>query len=317
MEDIMKIQNVTIAGGGVLGSQIAYQCAYAGFHVTTYLRSEASIQRAQPKVQRLHGIYQAELTAAKTQGGPVSRGLIFNGDPAAADYDALLRQADAAFEHFHYETDLVAAVADADLVIEALAEQPDAKKAFFAQLQPLLPEKTIIATNSSTLLPSVLADSTGRPAKFLSLHFANNIWKQNIAEVMGHPGTDPQVFETVAEFAAQMGMIPMKLKKEKAGYILNSMLVPFLMSAQELLADGIADVETIDKTWMISTGAPFGPFRILDIVGITTAYNIIMNYPDATDPTSLHGKLAKLLKEDYLDQGKTGINAGEGFYSYK
>ena len=313
----MKIQNVTVAGGGVLGSQIAYQCAYAGFHVTTYLRSEASVQRAQPKVARLHKIYQAELTAAKEHGGAVSRGLIFNGDAATADYDALLRQADEAFAHFHYETDLAAAVADADLVIEALAEQPEAKKAFFAQLQPLLPEKTIIATNSSTLLTSVLAGSTGRPGKFLSLHFANNIWKQNIAEVMGHPGTDPQAYEAVAEFAGGMGMIPMKLKKEKAGYILNSMLVPFLMSAQELLADGIADVETIDKTWMLSTGAPFGPFRILDIVGITTAYNIIMNYPDATDPTSLHGKLAKMLKEDYLDQGKTGINAGEGFYSYQ
>lgn len=313
----MKIQNVTVAGGGVLGSQIAYQCAYAGFHVTTYLRSEASVQRAQPKVARLHKIYQAELTAAKEHGGAVSRGLIFNGDAATADYDTLLRQADEAFEHFHYETDLAAAVADADLVIEALAEQPEAKKAFFAQLQPLLPEKTIIATNSSTLLPSVLADSTGRPEKFLSLHFANNIWKQNIAEVMGHPGTEPQAYEAVAKFAGGMGMIPMKLKKEKAGYILNSMLVPFLMSAQELLADGIADVETIDRTWMLSTGAPFGPFRILDIVGITTAYNIIMNYPDATDPTSLHGKLAKMLKEDYLDQGKTGINAGEGFYSYQ
>ena len=207
----MKIQNVTVAGGGVLGSQIAYQCAYAGFHVTTYLRSEASVQRAQPKVARLHKIYQAELTAAKEHGGAVSRGLIFNGDAATADYDTLLRQADEAFEHFHYETDLAAAVADADLVIEALAEQPEAKKAFFAQLQPLLPEKTIIATNSSTLLPSVLADSTGRPGKFLSLHFANNIWKQNIAEVMGHPGTDPQAYEAVAEFAGSMGMIPMKL----------------------------------------------------------------------------------------------------------
>ena len=217
----MKIQNVTVAGGGVLGSQIAYQCAYAGFHVTTYLRSEASVQRAQPKIARLHKIYQAELTAAKEHGGAVSRGLIFNGDAATADYDTLLRHADEAFEHFHYETDLTAAVADADLVIEALAEQPEAKKAFFAQLQPLLPEKTIIATNSSTLLPSVLADSTGRPGKFLSLHFANNIWKQNIAEVMGHPGTDPQAYEAVAEFAGSMGMIPMKLKKEKVGYILN------------------------------------------------------------------------------------------------
>lgn len=312
----MKIQNVVIAGGGVLGSQIAYQCAYVGFHVTTYLRSEASVERARPKVARLHGIYAAELQAAKAGATPVSRGLVMNQDPAGADFDKLLQKADAAYEGFHYETDLAAAVADADLVIEALAEQPEAKEAFFSQLSPLLPEKTIIATNSSTLLPSLLAKSTGRPAKFLALHFANNIWKQNIAEVMGHSGTAPEAYEAVAQFAADMGMIPLRLKKEKAGYILNSMLVPFLMSAQTLLADGIADVETIDQTWMLATGAPFGPFRILDIVGITTAYNIIMNYPDAKDPTTLHGKLAKLLKEDYLDQGKTGINAGEGFYRY-
>lgn len=312
----MKIQNVVIAGGGVLGSQIAYQCSYAGFHVTTYLRSEASVERARPKVARLHGIYTAELQAAKAGATPVSRGLVMNQDPVGADFDKLLQKADAAYEGFHYETDLAAAVADADLVIEALAEQPEAKEAFFSQLSPLLPEKTIIATNSSTLLPSLLAESTGRPAKFLALHFANNIWKQNIAEVMGHSGTAPEAYEAVAQFAADMGMIPMRLKKEKAGYILNSMLVPFLMSAQTLLADGIADVETIDQTWMLATGAPFGPFRILDIVGITTAYNIIMNYPDAKDPTTLHGKLAKLLKEDYLDQGKTGINAGEGFYRY-
>ena len=312
----MKIQNVVIAGGGVLGSQIAYQCAYAGFHVTTYLRSEASVERARPKVARLHGIYTAELQAAKAGATPVSRGLVMNQDPAGADFDKLLQKADAAYEGFHYETDLAAAVADADLVIEALAEQPEAKEAFFSQLSPLLPEKTIIATNSSTLLPSLLAESTGRPAKFLALHFANNIWKQNIAEVMGHSGTAPEAYEAVVQFAADMGMIPMRLKQEKAGYILNSMLVPFLMSAQALLADGIADVETIDQTWMLATGAPFGPFRILDIVGITTAYNIIMNYPDAKDPTTLHGKLAKLLKEDYLDQGKTGINAGEGFYRY-
>ena len=315
----MKIQNVTIIGAGVLGSQIAYQCAYAGFHVTAYLRSQASVDRARPKLQRLHGIYRAELQAAKDAGGKgiVSRGLVMNQDPLKVDYDALLQQADKAYETFHYETDLAAAVQDADLIIEALAEQPQAKIDFFHQVQPLLPEKTIIATNSSTLLPSTLADSTGRPAKFLALHFANNIWKQNIAEVMGHPGTDPQAYEAVAAFAAQMGMIPMRLKKEKAGYILNSMLVPFLMSAQTLLADGIADVETIDKTWMLATGAPFGPFRILDIVGITTAYNIIANYPDASDPTTLHGKLAKMLKEEYLDKGKTGVNAGEGFYSYK
>ena len=135
----MKIQNVVIAGGGVLGSQIAYQCSYAGFHVTTYLRSEASVERARPKVARLHGIYTAELQAAKAGATPVSRGLVMNQDPAGADFDKLLQKADAAYEGFHYETDLAAAVADADLVIEALAEQPEAKEAFFSQLSPLPP----------------------------------------------------------------------------------------------------------------------------------------------------------------------------------
>ena len=117
----MKIQNVVIAGGGVLGSQIAYQCSYAGVHVTTYLRSEASVERARPKVARHHGIYTAELQAAKTGATPVSRGLVMNQDPVGADFDKLLQKADAAYEGFHYETDLAAAVADADLVIEALA----------------------------------------------------------------------------------------------------------------------------------------------------------------------------------------------------
>ena len=124
----MLIQNVVVVGGGVLGSQIAYQCAYAGFHVITYLRSEASVERAKPKVQRLHGIYHTELEAAKNGARPVSRGLVLNQDPEQADYDALLKRADEAFTGFRYETELAAAVADADLVIEALAEQPEAKR---------------------------------------------------------------------------------------------------------------------------------------------------------------------------------------------
>lgn len=315
----MNIKNVTLIGGGVLGAQIAYQSAYKGFNVTIYLRSDASIERAKPKIERLHGIYVAELTAAKENGGPVSRGLVADpSDTSAVDFDALIAAADTAMETMRYTTDLEEAVADADLVIEALAENPQEKIEFYTKMAPYLPEKTIIATNSSTLLPSVLADSTDRPEKFLALHFANNIWAQNTAEVMGHSQTSPEAYEEVAEFAAAIGMIPLKLKKEQAGYILNTMLVPFLSAAEQLLADGVADVETIDKTWCLATGAPNGPFRILDVVGITTAYNIVMNYPDATaDPNSLHARIAKLLKEEYLDKGKTGIIAGEGFYKYK
>ena len=314
----MKIQNVVLVGGGVLGSQIAYQTAYAGFHTTIYLRSEASIERTKPKVERLHGIYQAELTAAKQGGGPVSRGLVFNEtDMSKVDFDQLLANADRAYNELEYCTDLAQAVQDADLVIEALAENPEAKIEFYQKMRDLLPEKTIIATNSSTLLPSVLAESTGRPEKFLALHFANSILRGNTAEIMGHAGTDQAAYDQVVEFAVQIGMIPLKLKKEQPGYILNTLLVPFLSAAEYLLVNDISDVETIDKTWMLATGAPMGPFRILDVVGITTAYNIACNYPDAKDPTSLHGRIAKLLKEEYIDKGKTGINAGEGFYKYK
>lgn len=249
----MKFQNIVLIGGGVLGSQIAYQTAYAGFHTTVYLRSEASVERAKPKVARLHEIYRAELTAAKAGGGPVSRGLVFNEtDLSKVNFDRLLANADRAFEELAYCTDLAEAVKDADLVIEALAENPQTKIEFYEKLCPLLAEKTIIATNSSTLLPSVLAPSTGRPEKFLALHFANSIWRGNTAEVMGHAGTDQTAYDQVVDFAVQIGMIPLKLKKEQPGYILNTLLVPFLSAAEYLLVNDISDVETIDKTWMLA-----------------------------------------------------------------
>ena len=94
------------------------------------------------------------------------------------------------------------------------------------------------------------------------------------------------------------------------------MLVPFLTAAESLLANGVADPETIDKTWMLATGAPVGPFRILDIVGLVTAYNIVVMNPQASDPETTPGKIAATLKK-YIDEGKTGVNAGEGFYKYK
>lgn len=314
----MSIQNVVLIGGGVLGSQIAYQTAYKGFHVTIWLRSDASIQRALPKLHRLHDIYVSELTAAKSSPGPYSAGLLENGRTyTPEEIDGRIAQAESALKGLTLTTDLAGAVKDADLVIEALAEVPQEKIEFYQKMAPLLPEKTIVATNTSTLLPSSLAQYTGRPEKYLALHFANNIWKQNTAEVMGHAGTDPAAYEAVAQFAADIGMVPLRLKKEKNGYLLNSMLVPFLMAAQSLWAEDIADFETIDKTWVLATGAPIGPFRILDIVGITTAYNILTNNPAAAAPTTTYGKMAKRLKEEYIDTGKLGINAGEGFYKYK
>lgn len=132
---------------------------------------------------------------------------------------------------------------------------------------------------------------------------------------MKHPGTDPKVFEEVIEFAQAIGMVALPLHKEQPGYILNSLLVPLLEAAQLLLIKEVADVETIDKTWMVATGAPLGPFAILDVVGINTAYNIGHAKAVATGNQEFE-KVAQLLKSAYIDKGKLGRATGEGFYKY-
>lgn len=311
----MDIKNVVVAGGGVLGSQIAFQSAYKGFNVKVWLRSEGSIDRAKPKFERWKNVYLQTLEAMKTNPAAYARGLADSPELSDEQIEALKAQVEKAAESIVLTTSYDEAFGDADLVIEAIAEEPKQKIALYTEMQKHLPEHTIVCTNSSTMLPSQFAEYTGRPEKYLALHFANEIWKNNTAEVMGHPGTDPAVYEQVAEFAGKIGMIALRLKKEQPGYILNSMLVPFLTAAESLLANGVADPVTIDKTWMLATGAPVGPFRILDIVGLVTAYNIVIMNPQASDPETTPGKIAATLKK-YIDEGKTGVNAGEGFYKY-
>lgn len=311
----MSISNVTVAGGGVLGSQIAFQSAYRGFPVTVWLRSEGSIERAKPRFERLRDIYIRTLEAMKTNPAAYCRGLA-SKDATAELLDELKAKAERAYESIAYTTSYEEAAQTADLVIEAIAEEPKQKIALYVELAKYLPENTIIATNSSTMLPSAFAEYTGRPGKYLALHFANEIWRNNTAEVMGHAATSSEAYDAVVDFATAIGMIPLKLKKEQPGYILNSMLVPFLSTAEQLLANDVADVETIGKTWRLATGAPLGPFRILDVVGLTTAYNIGMLDPRAADPNTVQGKVAAMLRR-YVEEGKTGVNAGEGFYKYR
>ncbi|WP_314026416.1 3-hydroxyacyl-CoA dehydrogenase [Olsenella uli] len=310
----MDFKKVTVAGGGVLGSQIAFQSAFRGFDVTVWLRSDASIGRAKPKFERLRTIYLQTLEAAKTNPAAWARG--FGPErPDDAGIDALKEQVERAYASLKLTTSYDEA-ADADLVIESIAEDPAQKIAFYQELAKHLPERTVIATNSSTMLPSAFAEATGRPEKYLALHFANEIWRNNTGEVMGHAGTGQAYYDQVVEFAEAIGMVPLCLHKEQPGYILNSMLVPFLNAAEALWANGIADPETIDKTWQLGTGAPAGPFRILDVVGLTTAYNIVIMDPRSKDPETVQGKIASKLKAK-IDAGETGVNAGKGFFDYR
>lgn len=311
----MNIKNVVVAGGGVLGSQIAFQSAFCGFNVTIWLRSEGSIGRTKPKLERLRDIYLNTLEQMKTDKSAYCRGFSDKEDLTIEEIDELKECTIKAYDGIKLTTSYEDAAADADLVIEAIAEDPEQKISFYQELAKHLPEKTILVTNSSTMLPSSFAKYTGRPEKYLALHFANSIWSNNTAEIMGHSETQQEYYDEVVKFAEDINMVPLKLKKEQPGYILNSMLVPFLSAAEALLANDVADHETIDKTWILATGAPIGPFRILDIVGLTTAYNIVIMNPEAGDKNTTPGKIAALLKEK-IDEGKTGINAGEGFYKY-
>ena len=319
----MELNKVTIIGGGVLGSQIGLMAAYVGKDVTFWLRSEGSVERTMPKLKRYGELMITDLLTAKALiGSPMGKfvypkGLIRDWESATAEsIDKLVADAKERFEkNVHIELDLGKALGDADVVIEAMAEDPKAKIDIYTKMKDLMPEKTVLLTNSSTLLPSMFAEYTGRPEKYLALHFANTIWKNNTAEVMGHPGTDPAIYDATVKFADEINMIPLQLHKEQPGYILNSMLVPFLSAAQALLATGVADFETIDKTWELATGAPAGPFKILDIVGLETAYNINLMKPETQVEGSVSNLISKMLKEK-IDKGETGVNAGKGFYDY-
>jgi 3-hydroxybutyryl-CoA dehydrogenase len=281
-----EINKVTVLGIGVLGSQIAYQTAYCDFDVVAYDIGEEALRLAEERVVNLTATYKEQVKGAS------------------------IDKTDAALKRITYQMDLGLAVAQADLVIEAVPEKIELKQDIYSRIGKLAPAKAIFATNTSTLLPSDLMEYTGRPDRFLALHFANQIWIRNTAEVMGTGKTDPKVYRMVVEFASAIGMVPIELKKEHPRYLLNSLLSPWLENALELVVDGVAEPETVDKTWRIATGAPTGPFQILDIVGLRTVYNIGAAGNDRQQ------RQARFLKKKYIDKGKLGLESGQGFYSY-
>lgn len=282
----MAFQNVTIAGTGVLGSQIAYQTALNGFNVTAYDRNPDT---AKKRVTGLKASYQNDLGLSDAE---------FN----------------AGLNRINFTADLAEVVKDADYVIEALPENLDIKEEFYKQLSKLAPAKTIFASNSSTMVPSQLVKFVDRPTKYLHMHFANKIWKCNVAEIMGTEQTDPAVFQEVVDFAHAIKMVPIPLHKEQPGYVLNSLLIPFVISAMALWVKGVADPQTVDKDWMISTGSPVGPFMMLDDVGLRTVWNIVTNLYESRQQ-EVFKVIADRLKE-MIDAGHEGLESGQGFYHY-
>ena len=285
----MDLKKITVAGSGVLGAQIAFQTAFHGFDVVLYDISDEALSKVQKTFDGLKMAYQSDLGATQ-------------------------EEVDQAESRITTTTELAEAVKDADLVIESVPENADIKTDFYEKLGKVAPEKTVFATNSSTLVPSMFAEATGRPEKFLALHFANEIWKHNTAEIMGHKGTSQEPYDAVVAFAKAIGMVAIPLHKEQPRYVVNTLLVSLLDAALELWGKEVADIETIDKTWMLGTGAPMGPFAMIDVIGINTVYNI--NQVKANKSQApVHKQIVEKLKE-MVDEGKLGTGTGQGFYSY-
>ncbi len=286
----MIIKNVMVAGAGVLGSQVAWQAATHGFNVTVFDVSELGIG----KCKEFHDQFSELFLTIKGMNQ---------------------QQIDAVFSRLNYTTDLAMAVKDADIISESVPENIEVKADFYKALAKLAPEKTIFTTNSSSLLPSQFAQYTGRPGKFVALHFANGIWDANVGEVMGHGDTTIETFDRVVKFAEEIGMVPIPLYKEQNGYVLNSLLIPLLGAAADLAVNGVATPETIDKTWMIATGVNMGPFATMDIIGMQTVHNLEKMWGEILDDPKRLAR-AEFIDTQFIKQGKMGVQSGEGFYKY-
>ncbi len=285
------IRHLTVAGSGVLGGQIAWHSAYKSKIVVVYDISDAAIAHC----RQMHAHYAA----------------IYKNEVGASDTDI-----EATVARLRYSTDLADAVVAADLVIEAVPEVPEIKDRFYRELAPLLPAHTVIATNSSTLLAGDFAEATGRPDQFCSLHYANLIWSMNLVEIMAHRTTSDATLTLATRFVIETGMVPIAVQKEQNGYLLNTWLVSLLNSAQTLVTNGVGTFEDVDRTFLkVALGAKVGPFGIIDVVGTNTVMNILRHWGSVNQDEQML-RNAAYVQRHLVDQGRSGIGVGAGYYDY-
>jgi len=289
MLKIEDLHTVLVIGAGTLGGQIALQCAMHGFNVNLYDISDDALAKGMVLIK---GYTQAML----------------------ADRFLTEAQVAAALAQIHPTTDAQAAAREADLVSESVPEDPQLKGKVFAQFNALCPERTVFTTNTSSLLPSMYAEATGRPDRFAALHFHAYVWISNVVDIMPHPATAPQTLDLIEAFAHRIGQIPIRLEKENHAYVFNAMLNAVLRAATSLAAREVTSFQNVDRAWMGVMKMPVGPFGILDQVGLETAWHINHYWAETLKDPELQ-KNADFLK-GYVDQGWLGVKTGRGFYTY-
>lgn len=287
---IDEVRRVLIVGSGTMGQQIGFQCAGHGFDVTLYDISSTALEGARERIDA----YAQELV----DGGVITPDV-----------------RTTALSRITMASDPAAAAANADLISEAVPEDPKLKRRVLAEFNALCPMRTIFMTNSSTLLPSQFAKASGRPERVIALHFHLPVWTTNLADVMPHKGTAPEVTALVLQFARRIGQVPIELHHEHHGYVFNAMYTAVNREAITMAERGVASIEDIDRAWMHVTKTPAGPFGALDAVGIDTAWKITDYWARRLIWIRQLRRNARFLKA-YVDRGELGIKAGKGFYSY-
>ncbi len=284
MKTLKDIHNILILGSGTLGLRIGLSCALNNYKVTIYDIDEkvfASAKKIQANLLKV-------LVKAQTY---------------------TQKQADTAVQNIHFTTDAKDASKDIDLVSESVKENIDIKKKVWQQFGKLCPPKTIFTTNTSSLLPSLYAEDTGRPNLFCAFHF-HDVFYANVVDIMPNSQTEAWIVKLLQDFGKSIQQTPVVVKKESPAYIFNAMLIALIGAAGALVTYDVASIEDVDRSWMGNFKMTRGPFGIIDEIGLDTAWHVTAPKKDERSK-----RFAALLKT-YIDLGKLGRKTGEGFYKY-
>lgn len=285
---IEDVKNICIVGAGNMGHQISLHCALSGYKTKCTDVDSAMLEKADKFVN--------SYLPGRVEKGKITK-----------------EQAEAARANISFTSDLKEACRDADFIIEAATEKLDLKRKIFADLDKFSPSHAILATNSSFLVSSLIADATKRPDKVLNTHFFNPALVMKLVEVVKGPHVSQESADIAMDFCKTLDKIPVLVKKEVDGFLLNRVFRVISNEALWMLEMGIASVEDIDKACVYGAGHPMGPFRLMDLTGIDLTYTINMENFRKT------GDLAQLpppsLVEHY-DKGEFGEKTGKGWYDY-